>query len=82
MEKFKKFIDFVNEKNLEESALNKAAMEYDRKVKEFSSRFQDHKEGENIVKSAGYKDVHHFLSDPDTKKWSKLKIPGQKNYVK
>lgn len=60
---------------------NKVAHEYATKLAEFNSRFSDPALGEAIVKKAGYESVRDFLQDPDEKKWCKLRIPGQENYV-
>ena len=88
--RFQKFNDFLKERELGEShgthsgndKLNRPALDYDRKLAQFNARFNDPKEGEHIVKLAGYKSVGEFLSDPDERKWSRLKIPGQENYTR
>jgi hypothetical protein len=35
---------------------------------------------EEMLKTAGYKDIPSFIADPDDRKYAKLKIPGQENY--
>jgi hypothetical protein len=82
--RFRKFNDFLKEREVSESndSLNRTALDYDKKLAQFNARFDDPKQGENIVKAAGYKSVGAFIMDPDQKKWSKLRIPGQENYVR
>ena len=64
-------------------ALNRPALDYaDRKLAQFNARFSDPKEGEEIVKKAGYPSVGAFVADADDRKWSKLRMPGQENYTK
>ena len=75
--KFKKFQEYLNERQ----DINRGALDYDKKLAQFNARFDDPKQGAEIVKKAGYKSVGHFISDPNEKKWSKLRIPGQENYV-
>lgn len=74
---FKKFAKYVQEKEMAE---NKAAFNFDVKIQQFRNRFPNG-EGSKIVKDAGYPSIRHFLHDGDERKWSKLKIPGQSNYV-
>jgi len=83
--RFRKFNDFLKEREVSEShndSLNRTALDYDKKLAQFNARFSDPKQGENIVRAAGYKSVGAFVMDPDQKKWSKLRIPGQENYVR
>lgn len=75
---FKRFREYLEEKTLDE---NRAAMEFDTKLRAFRNRFPNG-EGEEIIRAAGYKDVRDFLHDPDERKWSRLRIPGQGNYVR
>jgi hypothetical protein len=80
---FRKFQDFLRERDLAEShGLNRSALDYDRKLTQFNSRFDDPKQGEEIIKAAGYSSIAQFLADSDDRKWSKLRMPGQKNYVR
>lgn len=83
--RFRKFNDFLKERDVSESnngSLNRTALDYDKKLAQFNARFDDPQQGDNIVKAAGYKSVGAFVMDPDHKKWSKLRIPGQQNYVR
>jgi hypothetical protein len=80
---FQKFNDFLKKREISEAngSLNRTAMDFDKKLTQFNARFNDPKQGDEVVKSAGYKSVADFVSDPNQKKWSKLRIPGQENYV-
>ena len=83
--RFRKFNEFLQEREVIEShggALNRSALDYDRKLAQFNARFDDPKQGEDIIKAAGYKSIGAFVSDPDERKWSKLKMPGQENYTR
>jgi len=83
--RFRKFDDFLKEREVSESysgSLNRTALDYDKKLAQFNARFDDPKQGDEIVRAAGYKSVGAFVTDPDQKKWSRLKIPGQQNYVR
>jgi len=83
--RFRKFNDFLKDRDVSESAngsLNRAALDYDKKLAQFNARFDDPQQGESIVRAAGYKSVGEFVMDPNQKKWSKLRIPGQQNYVR
>jgi hypothetical protein len=82
--RFRKFDDFLKEREVSESngSLNRTALDYDKKLAQFNARFSDPQQGENIVKAAGYKSVGAFVMDSDQRKWSKLRIPGQENYVR
>lgn len=83
--RFQKFNDFLKDREVSESAngsLNRPALDYANKLAQFNARFDDPKQAEEIVKSAGYKSVGAFVSDPDQKKWSRLRMPGQQNYVR
>ena len=82
-----KFSEFLKNRGLVEFSspnanLNRSAVSYDTKLAQFNSRFSDVKQGQEIVQAAGYKSVGDFLNDPDERKWSKLKEPGQQNYVR
>ncbi len=81
--RFKPFAEFVKERAVleAEAHANKEAMTYDTKIQGFHHRFPDG-DGEKIIKAAGYKDVPAFLHDTDERKWTRLQIPGQDNYVK
>lgn len=59
---------------------NKKAAEYDTKLAQFNARFPDG-DGAEIVQAAGWQSIQDFVQDPDPGKWSKLRIPGQENYV-
>lgn len=79
---FKRFADFLKEKDMVETHhANREAMDYDVKMQGFINRFPDIKEGEKIVKAAGYPSIKDFLNDRNPNKWSRLRIPGQRNYV-
>lgn len=79
---FPKFADFLKEKqNLEES-INRTAVDYEKRLAEFRARFSDPAEAEEVVKKAGYASVSAFVSDPSDRKWSRLRIPGQGNYIR
>ena len=82
--RFQKFNDFLKERDISEvnASLNRTALDYDKRLAQFNGRFSDPKQGEEIVKSAGYNSIGAFLSDPNQKKWSRLRIPGQQNYVR
>ena len=85
--RLQKFSEFFKNRELVEFSspnahLNRSALDYDRKLAQFNSRFSDPKQGVEIVQAAGYKSVGDFLNDPDERKWSKLKEPGQQNYVR
>lgn len=84
--RFRKFQDFLKEREVAEShhhaGLNRTAFDYDKRLAQFNARFSDPAEGERIVRAAGYKSVGEFVSDPDERKWSRLKMPGQENYVR
>ena len=82
-----KFSEFLKNRGLVEFSspnanLNRPALDFDRKLSQFNARFSDPKKGLEIVNAAGYKSVGDFLNDPDERKWSKLKEPGQQNYVR
>ena len=82
---FKKFNDFLQEREIIESnntLLNRTALNYDRKLAQFNSRFDDPKQADDIVRAAGYRSVSDFVVDRNSNKWSKLRIPGQGNYVR
>mgnify|MGYP000266959056 CR=1 FL=1 len=80
--RFQNFQDYVKGREIVESnGLNRTAMQYDRRLAQFNSRFNDPAEGESVIKAAGYKNVGAFLADPDDRKWNKLRIPGQQNYL-
>ena len=83
LQKFSEF--FKNRELVEDSSpnknLNRSALDYDRKLAQFNARFSDPKKGSEIVQSAGYKTIGDFLNDRDERKWSKLREPGQENYV-
>jgi hypothetical protein len=78
----RKFNEFLKDREIIESGLNRSAMDYSKKLAEFNARFDDPKQGEEIVKSAGYASIGDFLRDTNERKWSKLKMPGQENYVR
>ena len=59
---------------------NKRAAQFDIKLAQFNARFPDGN-GAEIVQAGGWSNVQDFLMDPDPSKWSKLRIPGQQNYV-
>ena len=84
--RFRKFNEFLQEREQEVSenqgGLNRSALDYDKKLAQFNARFSDPKEGAEIVKAAGYPSIGAFVSDPDERKWSKLRIPGQQNYTR
>lgn len=82
--RLRKFNDFLKERDISEinRSLNRTALDYDKKLTQFNGRFNDPAQGEEIVKSAGYNSIGEFINDPDQKKWSKLRIPGQQNYVR
>ena len=80
---FKRFADYLKERDkgvFEAVTANKEAMAFDTKLAAFHNRFPDGN-GEEIVKANGYPDIRSFLHDGGKKKWAKLKIPGQGNYV-
>ena len=79
---FKKFTEFLKQREVVEENLNRSALDYDKKLAQFNSRFSDPKQAAEILSSAGYKNIRSFVSDPNENKWSKLKMPGQENYVK
>lgn len=82
---FQKFDDFLKKREVSEStntSLNRTALDYDKKLTQFNARFSDPKQGLSIVNAAGYKSVGEFIMDPNQSKWSRLRIPGQKNYVR
>jgi hypothetical protein len=89
--RFQKFEEFLKEREVTELAaapaigipndkLNRTAFAQDQERVIFNNRFPDPKEGEHIIKLAGYRSVAEFLQNPDPRKWSRLKIPGQENY--
>lgn len=88
--RFQKFQEFLKEREVDETVapaigtpnekLNRTAFSQDRERVIFNNRFPDPKEGERIIKLAGYKSVAEFLQDPNPRKWANLKIPGQENY--
>lgn len=80
---FKRFVDFLKEKGILEMNANKEAMSFDTKIAAFRNRFQGmpHDKQLEILKTAGYNSIPDFLHDGDMKKWTKLRIPGQENYV-
>lgn len=78
---FKKFTEYVEQKLLEDR-LNRNALDYDKRLAQFNSRFKDPEEANAALKSAGYDSIASFVSDPDERKWSRLRIPGQENYSK
>lgn len=82
--RFRKFDDFLKEREVSESngSLNRTALDHDKKLAQFNARFSDPQQGENIVKAAGYENVGAFIMSPNPRKWSKLRIPGQENYVR
>lgn len=75
---FQKFDDFLKSKITED--VNRSALDYDRKLAQFNSRFQDPKQALEVLRAAGYPNVASFLSDPNDRKWSRLKMPGANNW--
>lgn len=88
--RFQKFNEFLKEREVAEAAapaigtpndkLNRTAFSQDRERVTFNNRFSDPKEGEKVIKIAGYDSVADFLQDKNPRKWANLKIPGQDNY--
>ena len=81
--RFLKFNEFLKDRDVSESnnTLNRTALDYDKILAQFNARFDDPKQAEDIVRSAGYSSVTAFVNDPNPKKWSRLRVPGQENYV-
>lgn len=81
---FQKFNEFIKSRALNELTnnprLNRSALDYDRKLAQFNSRFNNPEEALQIVKTAGYDSVSDFINDARESKWAKLRIPGQGNY--
>lgn len=88
--RFQKFNEFLKEREVAEVAapaigtpndkLNRTAFDLDKERVIFNNRFSDPREGEKIIKIAGYRSVAEFLHDKNPRKWASLKIPGQENY--
>jgi hypothetical protein len=89
--RFRKFNEFLKEREVEESAapaigtpndkLNRSAFDLDRERVVFNNRFSDPKEGEKVVMLTGrYKSVADFLRDKNPRKWATLKMPGADNW--
>lgn len=80
---FQKFSEYRKGRELAEAVgLNRPALDFDKKLAEFNSRFDNPRQGEEVVLAAGYNSVRQFLADPDPRKWGRLKIPGQENYTR
>lgn len=83
---FQKFSEFLKNREIDESyqnkKLNRSALDYDKRLAQFNGRFKDPQEADGIIRAAGYATVGAFVNDPDERKWSKLKMPGQQNYVR
>lgn len=80
---FRKFDEYLKDREVSETngSLNRTALDYDKKLAQFNARFDDPKQAADIVRSAGYNSVAAFVNDPNPKKWSRLRMPGQENYV-
>ena len=88
--RFRKFNEFLKEREVEEHAapaigtpndkLNRTAFDMDKERITFNNRFSDPKEGEKVVRLAGYGSVTEFFRDKNPRKWATLKMPGADNW--
>jgi hypothetical protein len=80
---FEKFTEFLDKRTLKEE-LNAAANQIDKRRQIFNNwmdaKHLNSEQVEEMLKTAGYKDIPSFIADPDDRKYAKLKIPGQENY--
>jgi hypothetical protein len=78
----KKFVDFLREREFLETHEEHPHKWYDSQWQLFHNRFGDDMElADKVIRRAGYRDRLEFIQDRNEQKYSKLKIPGQDNYV-